>query len=155
MSGMTKTRLSARISSAAAVVGRMRASQMILALIPAAFWLVITFSVAAGMRISPVGEEELAGFGGVSAREADDCLVAIAVLQRCVNVHASTIEQSAIVLAIADDLVAGVLRWLGRVEPSLPKPWMITRVDSRLISNLRRASSQLIITQAGGFAAAA
>src|SRR5438270_6436248 len=40
-----------------------------------------------------VGEEELAGIGGVSTREADDCLVAIAMLQQSVNVDASTIEQ--------------------------------------------------------------
>ena len=62
-----------------------------------------------------VGKEELAGIGGVSAREADDGLVAIAVLQQSVNVDASTIEQAAIVFSDADDFVACCAEIEGRL----------------------------------------
>src|SRR5256885_7781322 len=50
MSGMTKTPLFSRISSAAAVVGPFAPSQMILALMWGAFLRVMTFSVAAGIK---------------------------------------------------------------------------------------------------------
>ena len=52
MSGITKMFLSARMSSATAVVGPLAPSAMILALILSALRLVITFSVAAGIRMS-------------------------------------------------------------------------------------------------------
>jgi hypothetical protein len=51
MSGMMKTRLSARISSATVVVGPLAPSQRILQRRRSALRLVMTFSVAAGMRI--------------------------------------------------------------------------------------------------------
>ena len=49
---MMKTRLSPRISSAMVVVGPLAPSQRILQRMRSAFLLVMTFSVAAGMRIS-------------------------------------------------------------------------------------------------------
>ena len=52
MSGTMKMRLSARISSATAVVGPLAPSTTMRALILSALRLVITFSVAAGTRIS-------------------------------------------------------------------------------------------------------
>src|SRR2546428_5972072 len=50
ISGITNTRLSARISSAAAVVGPFAPSARIRHFTRLAFWLVIWFSVAAGNR---------------------------------------------------------------------------------------------------------
>src|SRR6185312_6215025 len=50
-----------------------------------------------------VGEEELTGVDGVSVWEADDCFVAISVLQQSVNIDACTVEQAAIVFSNADD----------------------------------------------------
>ena len=49
---MTKTPFSSRILSAPAVVGPLAPSQMIRALIAAALWLVMTFSIAAGTSTS-------------------------------------------------------------------------------------------------------
>ena len=59
--GMTKTFFSERMSSAAAVVGPFAPSARILHFTRSAFWLVITFSVAAGIRISQSTSNSSAG----------------------------------------------------------------------------------------------
>ena len=88
MSGTMKMRLSARISSATAVVGPLAPSTMMRALILSALRLVITFSVAAGISMSQ-SETISSSLGMASApRKPRSGSVAVLVFDQLVNVDA-------------------------------------------------------------------
>ena len=98
-------RLSARISSATAVVGPLAPSTMIRALIWSALRLVITFSVAAGIRISQ-SETISSSLGhGLGAAEAKHGSVPILVFDQLMNVDPVRIVHAAIFFGDANDLV--------------------------------------------------
>ena len=101
-----KMRFSARISSATAVVGPLAPSTTMRALILSALRLVITFSVAAGIRISQSARQQLFAGHGFRAAEAENRVVAVLVLEQLVNVDAVGVEQAAVPLGDADNLVA-------------------------------------------------
>ena len=72
-----------------------------------AFRLVITFSVAAGIRTSHSRRQQLVRIGRLRAREAvDRCRASPSVLQQRADVDAVRVVQRAVILADADDLVA-------------------------------------------------
>src|SRR5437763_379746 len=98
MSGMTKTFLSARISSATEVVGPLAPSARILQRILSAFLLVMTFSVARG------------------AGETNAGCVALSVVQQIIDVDAVAVVKRAVVLDDTDDLVTSFEHQLGGVR---------------------------------------